>query len=347
MRRGLSRRSSRSARSPWRLSCGPAAATSSAARSRSARCSPSSTTRSASSAAARNFQQVHHAAIGARGGGENRALMWNAGHHREPGRSRRPPDARGGAVVFEHVNFDYRKGEPVLRDLSFTVEPGQQIAIVGPTGSGKTTIMKLLNRFYDVTSGRILVDGVDVREWDLHGAAARDRAGAAGRFSLRRRHHGQCAARARGPWRGRSSPGARARAGAATSSSGCRPASHRNQRARRESLLRAAPTFLVCPRARLRSEDSGDGRSDLQRRQRDRAPDPDRAQRSARRIAPRWSSPIASPPSSAPTGSWCWPGRAARKRHPRGTAQAAADSTIGSSSCSTRPRQEPAREAVD
>ena len=75
--------------------------------------------------------------------------------------------ARGGSVVFEHVNFEYRKGEPVLKDLSFSVEPGQKIAIVGPTGSGKTTIMKLLNRFYDVTSGRILVDGVDVREWDL------------------------------------------------------------------------------------------------------------------------------------------------------------------------------------
>jgi len=75
--------------------------------------------------------------------------------------------AHGGSIVFEHVNFEYRKGEPVLKDLSFSVEPGQKIALVGPTGSGKTTVMKLLNRFYDVTSGRILVDGVDVREWDL------------------------------------------------------------------------------------------------------------------------------------------------------------------------------------
>jgi ATP-binding cassette subfamily B protein len=75
--------------------------------------------------------------------------------------------ARGGSVIFDHVNFEYRKGEPVLKDLSFSVQPGQKIAIVGPTGSGKTTIMKLLNRFYDVTSGRILVDGVEVREWDL------------------------------------------------------------------------------------------------------------------------------------------------------------------------------------
>jgi len=72
-----------------------------------------------------------------------------------------------GAIAFEHVSFEYRRGEPVLRDLSFRVEPGQKVAIVGPTGSGKTTIIKLLNRFYDVTSGRILIDGGDVREWNL------------------------------------------------------------------------------------------------------------------------------------------------------------------------------------
>ena len=72
-----------------------------------------------------------------------------------------------GAIVFEHVSFEYRQGEPVLRDLSFRVEPGRKIAIVGATGAGKTTVIKLLNRFYDVTSGRILVDGVDVRDWDL------------------------------------------------------------------------------------------------------------------------------------------------------------------------------------
>ena len=72
-----------------------------------------------------------------------------------------------GAIEFDRVSFEYRKGEPVLRDLSFSVEPGRKIAIVGATGSGKSTIIKLLNRFYDVTSGRILVDGVDVRDWDL------------------------------------------------------------------------------------------------------------------------------------------------------------------------------------
>ncbi|MGO9264633.1 MAG: ABC transporter ATP-binding protein [Candidatus Binataceae bacterium] len=83
-----------------------------------------------------------------------------------------PPEPRHvtralGAIAFEHVSFEYRRGEPVLRDLSFRVDPGRKIAIVGATGSGKTTVIKLLNRFYDVTAGRILVDGVDVREWDL------------------------------------------------------------------------------------------------------------------------------------------------------------------------------------
>jgi ATP-binding cassette, subfamily B, multidrug efflux pump len=83
-----------------------------------------------------------------------------------PAHPQRPAMSRG-AIVFDRVNFEYRPGEPILKDLSFTVEPGQKIAIVGPTGAGKTTIIKLLNRSYDVTGGRILVDGVDVREWDL------------------------------------------------------------------------------------------------------------------------------------------------------------------------------------
>jgi ATP-binding cassette subfamily B multidrug efflux pump len=72
-----------------------------------------------------------------------------------------------GTIEFEHVGFSYVEGEPVLRDVSFRVEPGEHVAIVGATGSGKTTITKLLGRFYDVDTGRILVDGVDVRDWDL------------------------------------------------------------------------------------------------------------------------------------------------------------------------------------
>jgi ABC-type multidrug transport system fused ATPase/permease subunit len=70
-------------------------------------------------------------------------------------------------VVFDHVNFEYNPGEPVLRDVSFRVAPGEKVAIVGYTGAGKTTIISLLSRFYDVTSGAIRVGGVDIREMAL------------------------------------------------------------------------------------------------------------------------------------------------------------------------------------
>jgi ATP-binding cassette subfamily B protein len=72
-----------------------------------------------------------------------------------------------GRIEFENVWFAYKEGDWVLKDVSFTVEPGQSVALVGHTGSGKTTITNLLMRFYDVQRGRVLLDGVDVREWDL------------------------------------------------------------------------------------------------------------------------------------------------------------------------------------
>jgi ATP-binding cassette subfamily B protein len=72
-----------------------------------------------------------------------------------------------GAIAFEGVNFGYLPGKRVLHGMSFTVEPGQTVAIVGQTGSGKSTLTKLLNRTYDVDAGRVLVDGLDVREWNL------------------------------------------------------------------------------------------------------------------------------------------------------------------------------------
>ncbi len=78
------------------------------------------------------------------------------------------PGPRIGRIAFEHVTFAYVEGEPVLRDVSFQVEPGQRVAIVGATGSGKTTIASLLLRFYDVQQGRITIGGVDIREMDLH-----------------------------------------------------------------------------------------------------------------------------------------------------------------------------------
>ena len=71
-----------------------------------------------------------------------------------------------GEITFDHVHFAYQTGEEVLRDVSFRVAPGEKVAIVGATGAGKTTIISLLTRFYDVTQGAIRVDGVDVREWD-------------------------------------------------------------------------------------------------------------------------------------------------------------------------------------
>lgn len=72
-----------------------------------------------------------------------------------------------GRVRFEHVWFAYRGEDWVLRDVSFEVSPGERIALVGPTGAGKTTIIHLLNRMHDVQRGRVLVDGIDVRDWDV------------------------------------------------------------------------------------------------------------------------------------------------------------------------------------
>jgi ATP-binding cassette subfamily B protein len=72
-----------------------------------------------------------------------------------------------GEVTFEDVSFGYDSGAPVLKGISFTAHPGETIAIVGQTGSGKTTLTQLINRIFDADSGRVLVDGVDVRDWSL------------------------------------------------------------------------------------------------------------------------------------------------------------------------------------
>ncbi len=75
-----------------------------------------------------------------------------------------PFDECVGAVTFEHVSFAYAGERAVLQDISFHVEPGQRFALIGPTGSGKSTVTSLIPRFYDVTDGRVLIDGRDVRD---------------------------------------------------------------------------------------------------------------------------------------------------------------------------------------
>jgi len=83
-------------------------------------------------------------------------------------------DQKGpGRVEFEHVDFAYRTGTPIIEDLSLVAEPGSTVAIVGPTGAGKTTLVNLLMRFYEVDSGRILLDGADITEISRHALRSR------------------------------------------------------------------------------------------------------------------------------------------------------------------------------
>ncbi len=85
-------------------------------------------------------------------------------------------EEKRGTICFEHVTFHYPDGEEaVLEDVSFTVEAGQTVAFIGSTGSGKSTLIQLIPRLYDVSQGRILVEGVDVRDYNIH--ALRDKLG--------------------------------------------------------------------------------------------------------------------------------------------------------------------------
>ncbi|MBR6477505.1 MAG: ABC transporter ATP-binding protein [Lachnospiraceae bacterium] len=83
----------------------------------------------------------------------------------EEGATEMPPIK--GQVTFEHVDFSYETGKPVLKDLSFSVEPGESVALVGPTGAGKSTIVNLISRFYNLNGGRVLIDGQDISKVTL------------------------------------------------------------------------------------------------------------------------------------------------------------------------------------
>ncbi len=94
-----------------------------------------------------------------------------------------------GRITLEHVSLRYRPELPeVLHDVNLQIEPGQTIALVGPTGAGKTSISKLIGRFYDVSEGAVRIDGIDVRDVTQRLAAPPDRPGAAGFVPLRRHH---------------------------------------------------------------------------------------------------------------------------------------------------------------
>jgi ATP-binding cassette subfamily B protein len=86
----------------------------------------------------------------------------------DPSHDRELPADGGGELRFEGVRFAYHEAAPVLDDLDLVLRPGEAVAVVGPTASGKTTIARLIPRFYDVDGGRVLIDGVDVRDLSLH-----------------------------------------------------------------------------------------------------------------------------------------------------------------------------------
>jgi len=101
-------------------------------------------------------------------------LDWDDAVH-EPTRPVRLPERLQGRLEFRHLDFGYHPEQPVLHDVSFTIEPGEKLAIVGPTGSGKSTLIRLLGRFYDVPEGAILLDGIDLNR--IHSRELRKRIG--------------------------------------------------------------------------------------------------------------------------------------------------------------------------
>ena len=196
----------------------------------------------------------------------------------EPADPEPMPQAKG-EIRFDNVTFGYERHRPVLKEVNFTIRPGEKIGIVGHSGSGKTTLVNLISRFYDVDSGRVLLDGVDIRELSDQRPPPARRRGAPGalfvsRHDLRqprlrqaRRH------RRRGDHRRPRRPGTRLHPAQAA---GIR---HLAGRTRGRALRRRKAAGLDRAGLALRSQGADPGRSHEQRRHRVGKGDPGGAPR--------------------------------------------------------------------
>ena len=189
----------------------------------------------------------------------------------DPARARAVTGKDNGRIVFDHVWFAYRD-EPVLRDVSFSIEPGERVGIVGATGAGKTTLINLLLRFYDVNQGRVTVDGVDVREMSLttlrrrFGLVLQDVYLFSGTVSRQYRHGADRGHGRRAPQIG--SPRARRPRRRAIAEWSRQPGC----RARRDAFSRREATPVVCSCVGLRTRRPDSRRGDIKRRHRHRTP---------------------------------------------------------------------------
>ncbi len=182
------------------------------------------------------------------------------------------PSVRG-AVRFEHVSFAYAGRLSVLDDISFEAKPGQVIALIGMTGSGKSTVINLIPRFYDVTAGRITIDGYDIRDVTLSSLRDQIGHGAPGHAAVRDDHSGEYRVRSPGSGHGRDYRGCAGGAGSRfyhCAAGGLRDGS---RRARYDVVGRPAPARCDCARAAQRSAHLDPRRCDGERGHRDRTAD--------------------------------------------------------------------------
>ena len=196
-----------------------------------------------------------------------------------PGATELPPIT--GRVTFDDVTFSYDGKINILEHFNLDVKPGESIALVGPTGAGKTTVVNLISRFYNINSGRLLLDGHDIAGVTLHSLRSQMGHHAPGQLHLLRHHYGQHplwppGRHRRGSHRrGENRPGRRVHPG-----DGGRLL-HPGQRAGLPPLPGPAAAGGLCPHFALRPENPGAGRGHFLHRRKDRAPGPGGPQRLA------------------------------------------------------------------